>query len=178
MSDRALTLGDYNEIVKTALSFGGRVVGTRLIRNIHVSNFYETNASLPMLQKIQLAKRMRHSTETQELVYRKLKMDQEIIEENSDDEEEGTAACPGILVNKQTTTAKRQRRYYNAHASEIRARAKSRWNEQGLYYRQQRAIALLQAGAMRSRESTLEKLGIACRNGVWLATRDVRVRAQ
>lgn len=174
MSERVMSLTDYGEIVRTALSFGGRVVGTRLIRNIHVSNFYETNSSPAMTKKLDLARKMRHSTETAEIVYRKLKMDGEIIMENSDDEVEEQTTCPGVLVMKQTTSARRQRRYYLAHADDIRERARERWREQGLHYRQQRSIALLQAGALKMRESTLEKLGIECQNGHWIATKNLR----
>lgn len=162
----------YNEIVRTALSFGGRVVGTRLIRSIYISDFYEKNSSPRMLDKIALGNKMRHSVETQELVYRKLSMEGQLIEENSDDDEPAQE-CPGVLVPSQNTSAKRQRRYYDAHKEEIRERARERWQTSGLHYRQQKTIAMLSAGVLRCRQATLDKLGIACQNGVWIATRSL-----
>jgi len=162
----------YNEVLRTALSFGGRVVGTRLIRSIYISDFYEKNSSPRMLDKIALGNKMRHSVETQELVYRKLSMEGQLIEENSDDEEPAQE-CPGVLVPSQNTSAKRQRRYYDAHKEEIRERARERWQTSGLHYRQQKTIAMLSAGVLRCRQATLDKLGIACQNGVWIATRSL-----
>jgi hypothetical protein len=176
MFDKIAKSEDYNELIKTSLSFGGRIIGSRLIRSIFISDFYEKNASPTMLDKIALGNKMRHSVDTQELVYRKLKMSGDVIEENSDDDDT-EVECPGILVNKQTSSAKRQRRYYEAHKEEIRDRARKQWEQTGLHYRQQRMIALLTAGIQKCRESTLEKLGIKCENGTWIIVKEQGGRA-
>jgi hypothetical protein len=160
----------YSRLVENALSSGGKQIGMQIWRTIFSTHYYDTHEGRPVsgggatASEKELARKMRHSVETQRAVYRKVPEAESNESEKETEEEEH---CPQDFQYAENPTAVRAREYYQKHKTQQQERMRLKYQQNRMAYGKARLLKDLNAGTRKAHESTMKKWGIECKDGVY-----------